>query len=456
METRLEVTMGYVFESDYTPTDDVKTFYVVNGLVKNENIRNFGLNRKEQYGYRSGPLSEQERVAIETLDRNGQWGDVATQIDALERIQRATTPGPAVRSYPFIVNDRDYTVFDSPTRTFSYDGKSIMGTPYKGFGAGRIISLTRGLGNFPSSGYLESEAAKMMRAIRPTRPDFDLTRFVGELRDAPRLLGWGNYSPRSTRDIGGGYLNYQFGIVPTTSDIQKMAEAVLKADELTKQFIQESSKLIHRRTSRILDEYTNEVKIRLDNGLRQYSKAGITLRIDHGSQITYTGLNAAFYLNARRRLSAFSSFEYFVGDPEGFTTRMDSYASKARKLLGGGLTASVAYELTPWSWMADWFVDIGGLLAYQQDVADYSLVARRSGYVVEDIYHTSVSLSPSEKAVGRGQITAVERIQRRRPGSPYSMSPNWDHSAYQWAILGALGLTRAPGIKFTRDTNKPT
>jgi hypothetical protein len=90
--------------------------------------------------------------------------------------------------------------------------------------------------------------------------------------------------------------------------------------------------------------------------------------------------SGGWFYTAKRTIRAFSTWEYFVPHPEGLHDRLSSYVQAAQTVLGFQVTPSTVFDLTPWSWMVDWFVDIGGLLRYQQKVADNQLVMTRGGF----------------------------------------------------------------------------
>lgn len=407
---------------------------------------------KVQHGFRSGPLSETEMEYLYEFEKTHlSSGRTRAKVDALDRIQRATSTRPLARNGLFGVNPRDYSITERLVAPVSSTRRYKNSFLWEDNGFAQATSFYWEAPKMPSDGELEPLAAKQMRAYTPTRPDFDLARFVGELRDTPRLLGLLSGRGGASQYAGSAYVGYNFGVAPTVSDIKSAAEAVLKADELTRQFIKDSSEIVSRKATIELDSRHYTAEGSTHAGVQTSNLGGVVVKRDLGGSSSATGPRYRTNLTFKRNLRVFSLFEYFVGDPYGFTTRMDSYVGEAHKVLGSGFTLSTAYELTPWSWFGDWFYDIGGLLAYQQQVADFSLVQRRGGYVVEDVTQASVNFNDrylTYESWWRGTGTTVlkRRVQKRRSGSPYSMAPTWPTSASQWAILGALGLAKAPGI----------
>jgi hypothetical protein len=110
--------------------------------------------------------------------------------------------------------------------------------------------------------------------------------------------------------------------------------------------------------------------------------------------------------------------------------------------------------------MVDWFYDIGGLLAYQQDVADYNLVAKRMGASYRRKFSVELKASPPANTANqidsavKGTSVAIVQQHYRYPGNPYDMSTSsWTSilsDPFRASILAALGLTRAKNIPFIR------
>lgn len=444
--------MGYVSESSATSPVSVPTHWVRDDGFNSgsSTFNSFPTSTRTQFGFRSGALQGAELASIQRLDRVGTWGRQATMLEALDRIQQATSSsGVGRREETLKVHNRDYNVISRPVTSTSGVTGPINGHTLTVNGAAQITSITTGVRLSPlSTSTAEANAGKMMRRYRPTKPVFDLTRFIGELKDTPSLFTRGNYIPGSPFDVGGGYLNYQFGISPSISDIQKGAEAIVKSHDIVTNFVRESARRVHRQGSITLSDTTISGESNTHAGAQSLTVGPFIVSQALGApSATFGGPRYRYYLNIRRVQRMFSTFEYFVGDPDGYTTRMDDYLSKAKKVLGGGATLPVAYQLTPFSWMLDWFYDIGGLLSYQQDVADNGIVQIRGGYVIEDQYHGSVGMfSRPGFYSGGGTMLYTERVQTRSAGSPYSMSPTWSMDPYKWAIVGALGLLKAKGL----------
>lgn len=450
--------MGYVNESSFSPPVDYTTSMTGINLsyYSERNSTSATPQTKSQYGFRSGAITGHELDGLKRLNQHGTWGQQATMLDALDRIQRSTSSSGYTNGTRKQTHYRTYDVTTRPLAPTSGVFTSTTGAFfYQCEGVAQITGITPSFKPADlSTSTIEGISGKIMRRYRPTKPTFDLTRFTGELRDAPSLFSKVNYIPDRISDFGGSYLNYQFGITPTASDLQKAAEAIIKSHDLVNEFVRQSAQTVHKSHTEIIDSNSTSGTTSTHVSTQTSNVGPFIVKHDLGGNYTSAGLVKVSYAAYSRRIHhVFSTFEFFVGDPYGYTTRMEDYLSKAKKLVGGGLTLPVAYQLTPFTWMLDWFYDIGGLLAYQQDVADNGIVQTYGGSTITDEYYGSVSFSdgkmPSNSAAytGGGTCNFYQRHSSRRPGSPYDMSPTWSMDPYKWAIVGALGLTKAKGLQ---------
>lgn len=455
--------MGYVEEQKLKEHRPVMVRY---GSLELRSFTGYTALQKRQYGYRSGPLSSKEKGELRVRQtQHYTRANTAEVIDLLEDIQRATSPEPAARRIPEMVNERRYSEIKAPrtkillSRSSRPAASGPWSLPRDCVGYGTLLVNTNGLFSPPSRKTYEATATRIMRNMRPTKPDFELARFVGELRELPMLANLASL-PKKPSDLGRFHLGTQFGVIPTVSDIQKAADAVIESETILTEFARRASTIVRRNRTLTLEKDTLVHSRALPGRVGSSTVVGdVNVRSDLAAHNNAeVGLHISCETVRTRELRVFSDFEYFVGDPHGFSSRISEYVAKAKKLSGSGLSASTVWELTPWTWLSDWFIDIGSLLAYQEDVASDGLVARRSGFLVEDRYdtlgHLSTAMAGNLRYISilrsTQPLVGQRRDQWRWPGGPYSMSANWDLTGFQWAILGALGLTKAPKVPYLR------
>jgi hypothetical protein len=136
------------------------------------------------------------------------------------------------------------------------------------------------------------------------------------------------------------------------------------------------------------------------------------------------------------------------------------WISKAkRSLAGADITPSLLWELTPWSWLTDWFLDVGDVISNFSENAVSNLVADYSYCMVNTILsvsNTSIGgwggvsqpLPPfiwQIPAYSHNLETKMEvNVKARVAGSPYGLGVKWPSlSGRQLGILAALGITQA-------------
>lgn len=430
---------------------------------------------KTQYGYRSGPLGPEEREALDRLgSKKLNRATMGEALGALEAIYRADSSSVD----PWMVNYREYDELAlAPTQITSMSAVQSSWIWYPiatAVGAMGIDGLDESV--FPSAPTLNDQrnwAESKMRSMSPIRPDFRLARFLGELRDANKMFRANSYFLGADTRVRGLYLpkpsslaaanlNYQFAVVPTISDIKKGAEAVLKSEKIMKQYIRDATRTIRRTSERQIDSKTfRENGVPIGPTLLGGTCAGMKYRCISGAiPGPYYQPQMIGYLNTRLTQRAFATYSYAIPDLDGIAGRYDQYVGEAQRILGIKFDAQTLYDLTPFSWMLDWFVDIGGVLGFQQQVADYQLVAKRAGFTLEWSVHGELGMSQSfppdtsdmRGAYNGGQTaTVVGKRQVRRSGNPFGMSPDWNFSDFQWQILGSLGLAWAPKIPVFRN-----
>jgi hypothetical protein len=111
------------------------------------------------------------------------------------------------------------------------------------------------------------------------------------------------------------------------------------------------------------------------------------------------------------------------------------------------LTPEVVWELLPWSWLIDWYSNVGDLLLNIVQQPDENRAARDAflmrttelNLVLNSIADFKVTLGGPFHDTWTVRITRKERVE----ASPFGFGlVGDDFSARQWSILAALGLSR--------------
>lgn len=442
---------------------------------------------RSQTGFRSRELTPEELLSFR---KNSLSGNVVSLISAYDDLERDI---PSIRAYrdhrarAWPVNDRDYvettykpTGFQTDCTYLAYSSGKWNPVRYVDQGALGISSLSStAMPSMPSDSETASLAARMLRNSRPPKAGFDLARFAGEQREAGLLFKASNYMPRSRSELGGAYLNWLFGIKPTGSDLGKLAELVLRSDNGVQRLLDAEKVREKKYGTKVLlsDSGGGTVTFTTSDA----TSTGATFSVGLGtckyvylSHFSTSGnygnvvIPILRYSYTRKQsVRTFATWEYFVPQPLEIRGRLASYRKKAQEVLSAGkLNESTVWELTPWTWLSDWFVDIGGLLRYQRDVVDNQIVATSCGYSTWEEYTILVHYAERARSGNVGiypyygiqadmpvgvQASVRWRRHKRRGGNPYSISPTWSLTTQQWGILGALGLSRGAGIPTKRS-----
>ncbi len=282
----------------------------------------------------------------------------------------------------------------------------------------------------------------------PTSPAAGLSTFLGELREGfPSMLGaslagrWDSIPKK----LGGEYLNYQFGWLPLISDLKKFLLAAQNSTRIFEQYSRDSGRQVRRRYHFPDDHFAYDpvaTTPTLGNGILDgfdYSSVG---RLGTSTRTTTT----------RRRTWFSGSYTYYLEQGSDILSRLKYYEQQANHLLGTRITPEVLWELAPWSWLADWYVDIGSIIsnasAFQQDK-----LVLRYGYLMQtsitDVVYRHADI-PSPKGMWTpGSVVETFRYTRKERirATPYGFGLSTAaFTPQKWAILGALGMTKAPGI----------
>jgi len=127
-----------------------------------------------------------------------------------------------------------------------------------------------------------------------------------------------------------------------------------------------------------------------------------------------------------------------------------------RALYGANITPEVAWNLLPWSWLIDWFGNIGDVMSNMSSnavdnlTADYAYIMRtqETRYDMEGATTwnqlgspTGASWIPAGRVQKRGWSTTTTKT--RVGASPFGFGLTFDGlSTYQLGIAAALGISR--------------
>lgn len=379
-----------------------------------------------------------------------------------------TNPGPPYKSGgSLLISDREWK--HSPSSSLSLEN-DLWGKYQGSFIHGEIANFRYGLwgggappgpedsnfgdhagGAFITSNMddLDAQGATGFNRAKPGKPIVDLGQFLGELPNIPTIPGRGllnalKSSPKDAKDrvsfakaAGNEYLNVEFGWKPILSDLQKI---LFLKDHLATRIAQlkrDNGKPIRRQVTLVNIEDSDVTEYDTENPFYPY--------VHPFYHVNGTG-KASSVVTSTRKDWFVGKFRYYIPD-----INMPEFPSRITPaFLGLNPSPSLVWELTPWSWLIDYFANVGDVLSNMSDNAAENLVAEY-GYIMSAVEHTTYSTqkgtintsSPKGLQSISASITYRHSLKRRSFASPYGfgLKPG-DLSGRQAAILGALGISR--------------
>jgi hypothetical protein len=290
---------------------------------------------------------------------------------------------------------------------------------------------------------------KAIQACAPTNPVADLAVGLAELKREgfPALSGasvWKD-GTLNARNAGGEYLNHQFGWMPLLGDIQKTMYAVKNASALITQYQRNAGQAIRRRMDFPItvteDVYGPHPGYLFNPGMDINTSNGFWID-GRRDGILYESVRS------QERIWFSGAFSYHLQDDNSVVNKLRDYEQKANYLFGFRITPEVVWNLAPWSWLADWQVNIGDNIANATRLTSDGLVLRYGYLMCETITdHTCTLIGPRSYSgvTGPYTVTFTTVKKQRVKASPYGFAKNPNSfTSRQWAILGALGLSKAP------------
>jgi len=354
----------------------------------------------------------------------------------------------------FFVEKRSLT---APNIIVKESGKTIQGTTWldhwsgplypdvDSYNAARIYTTT----GRPKWVPFESPAAVPMvdlmkygataiSRVMPGKPSADLATALGELREGlPKVVGASLFKHRGFSSLGDEYLNYQFGIAPTISDVKSILSASSRAEKALERLIPYTNRDVRRRIVVSSDD-----KSEMTETAGRYPCYG-------GIPTSYTTSSGTLRTTTTtsRRIWYSGTFRQREIPAQG--PLLESLKSFNRTY-GAAPSVLMAWNLVPYSWLVDWFANAGDVFKnfsylgmdgwYQR----YGYVMAETTMTITKTWSGRIALSVNGPLTPVStEVTTTYHVKQRLRASPYAFGWNFDGlSDFQKTILAALGMTR--------------
>lgn len=183
----------------------------------------------------------------------------------------------------------------------------------------------------------------------PSRPHIDLPYFFGELRELPELLY--HYGKSKLRNAANANLTSEFGWELLVSDLKSMLDFQAAVD---------------RRAEHLSRGFRNGgFRFRRELAKGSYLAAPVTV----ANSGPITGMTYRQSGSTRKWCSV-----SWVPDEDvrqGIPTPSEIRRRAFLACIGGRVDASTVWNLLPWSWLIDWFGDVGSFLLSRRNMVGF-------------------------------------------------------------------------------------
>lgn len=305
---------------------------------------------------------------------------------------------------------------------------------------------------------LASLGNRAYNKLRPKVQKANLAQDLAELHEAPDMLrtsaqgfheiwkglGGSLVSPKMLPSrVGNHFLNHQFGWKPFVGSVVAVCNTVINAD----QYFADIKAKNNQWTKKLFteDEVTSEQLLKRYEGLAVTpngfpitslvvpGSAKYTITLQQTERIWYQGV-FKFYR------PEFDESLAWGNAPPGLQKAWQ-YAT----LFGATVSPTTVYKLTPWSWLVDWFINVGDAVQRIEDMVNNQVVSKYFCLMRKKVYRyefRQVFATKTGQTQDLRWYWGGETKRRAVSLSPFNFSlvPG-GLSGTQLAILAALGLS---------------
>lgn len=281
---------------------------------------------------------------------------------------------------------------------------------------------------YSSKSELDAAGTTAIARVAPTNPLVDLSTSVAELlrEGLPQV-------PGTAGNVGGEHLNIQFGYLPLYGDATDLHRVARDSDALIAQYERDSGRWIRRRY-RFEDEVSVTTETRTNAVPAPIGTAASGL-VSTGTLVTTRTTRTSTWFSG--------AFTYHL--PRNGWRRS---AAMLDHLYGIRPGVDTLWQLTGYSWLADYFTNIGdvmqNLTAFKQDglVMPYGYIMRKRVCTHEETWSGPLYIGGQQRT-GVASSVKTYTVHQRLPATPFGFGLELgDLSGRQLGILAALGISR--------------
>lgn len=364
----------------------------------------------------------------------------------------ATAPGPPYK----LVNPFSQITIANPAYTNWQDygenwvsGSGIFTLRYRGrywVSLGTTTPALYGDADSAERQGLDAWGATGWKKFKPAKPIADVGVMLGESRELPRqfseavksLKALATHPLKSVRNmsfVSNQHLAYQFGWLPLMHDLEKCYKALKNTDSWLKRVRKYNGEWEHRGGT-----------VSTGSGCVKTGSASI-IPIPNLNNAPPEGVSTGdIYCSWGYRVWFSAWFKYYIADFDSATTQL---RLKSR-IWGLTNTPTIVWNLLPWSWLVDWFSNLGdnidNLIPIDGLVAKMPCVMRHTWtrYDVRVTQRYKTGLNATSYVTHSAENYKYYESKSRGTASPFGFGlSDSDLSIRQLSILAALGVQRS-------------
>lgn len=317
-------------------------------------------------------------------------------------------------------------------------------------GAPKDAFNTAGLGLSPAQ--LDALGTSAIAQCYPTKPQSDLLVALAELLreglpsalfSALTTMG-GNSKRELVRNLSSDYLNYIFGITPLVREADKLIKTVQKIDQYVTQLVTDSGNLVRR------SREVHNKRMSTWNGYQPSYPASYRFYNGNTSLQDYT--QVIWSQKRDQRVWFSGAFQYWIpgikspeeGDSPSSPSEFMADLDIRLGILGFRATPKAGWNLLPFSWLVDWFVNVSDLLEAADAMNRFGLVMPYGYVMCEEKLTSTTTVDTRSNGLKYGSVSSVviATRQQRKRATPYGFGlKDTELNPIQWSILAALGLS---------------
>lgn len=322
---------------------------------------------------------------------------------------------------------------------------------------GDYADLGNNLGGHAMFPDLDTLGSGAYKKLRPKIAEAGVGVAVGEIRQLPMMLaGTAKTFHEAWREMGGlksswsqapkkasdNFLNVQFGWTPFLKDLSDLHRIATNAEKYMAQLKRDNNTWVKRnRSDKVIE--SEDIVTRWQPICCQPTAGYPISEIFSPTGQTY----AYIVLRNTTHVWYEGVFKYYRPEFDDSNSRSKGLLGTVDRnitLYGARINPSMIWKVTPWTWLADWFGNVGDVIERANDWAMDGVVSKYM-YLMHRTVHSCVlrqHLGLRSGPISFDFERKAEIKRRQGAASPFDFSlKDTDLSARQLAILGAIGIT---------------